>query len=169
MSESNVTLYKLQERQFDVETDLYKKLGELQDLRKKIADLKKGKAKDNREKEQHLLKKAEFEDKGLPDKALKSEVKAMKQDTQIAKKDAKVKDLERRVINVEQEIDKLEAELSEAEADVKAHETGAPTEESVESYQEETYDDPFEPSVLDDSDDEDSDDESDSVDDLSYE
>ena len=164
MSESNVHLYKLQERQFDVEAELFKKLGDLQDLRKKISDLNKGKAKDNREKEQHLIKKAEFEERGIPDKALKSEVKAMNQDTQIAKKDAKIKELERRILNTEGEIDKLEAELSEAEADVKAHETGAPADEpAVESYQ--TQENSFEPSVLADDEDEYK---SDPVDDLSY-
>ena len=146
MSESNVNLYKLKERQYEVEADLYGKLGELQDLRKKISELNKGRSKDFREKEQHLLKKAEFEEKGLPDKALKSEVKSMKQDTQITKKDARIKDLERRIKNVEKEIETLEAELSEAEADVKAHETGTPTDEpQVESYQSHaTYDDSFE-------------------------
>ncbi|MHA1199217.1 MAG: hypothetical protein ACTSQF_07710 [Candidatus Heimdallarchaeaceae archaeon] len=160
MSESNVHLHKLQERQYDVEADLYKKLGDLQELRKKIAEHNKGKAKDNREKEQHLIKKAEFEERGLPDKALKSEVKAMNQDTQIAKKDAKIKELERKIRNIEEEIEKLESEFSEAEADVKAHETGAPADESYSTQ--ETY----EPSVLEDSEDEEY--KSDSVDDLSF-
>ncbi|MCE7741547.1 MAG: hypothetical protein GOP50_03735 [Candidatus Heimdallarchaeota archaeon] len=161
MSESNVHLYKLQERQYDIEADLYKRLGELQDLRKKIAEQNKGKSKDHREKEQHLIKKAEFEERGLPDKALKSEVKAMNQDTQIAKKDAKIKELERRIRNVEEEIEEIESELSEAEADVKAHETGAPVDEPEDNYEES-----YEPAVLDDSEEEES--ESDSVNDLSY-
>ena len=169
MSESNVHLYKLQERQYDIEAELYKKLGQLQDFRKRIADLNKGKAKDFRQKEQHIIKKNEFEEKGLPDKAYKSESKAIKQDAQIAKKDAKIKDLERRILLVEEDIEKLEAELSEAEADVKAHETGVPDEEPVvETYQtQETYEDPFEPSVLDDTEEE-PDYQSDPVDDLSY-
>ena len=165
MSESNVHLFKLQERQFDVEADLYKKLGDLQDLRKKIADLNKGKAKDNREREQHLIKKAEFEEKGLPDKAYKSETKALNQDAQIAKKNAKIKDLERRIMLVEEEIEKLEVELSEAEADVKAHETDAPVDEPEETYQE-AYEDSYEPSVLDDSEEDEF--RSEPVDDLSY-
>jgi chromosome segregation ATPase len=165
MSESNVQLFKLQERQYDVESDLYKKLGDLQDLRKRIADLNKGKAKDNREREQHLLKKAEFEEKGLADKAYKSETKALKQDAQIAKKNAKINDLERRIKLVEEDIEKLEVELSEAEADVNAHETGSPVDEPENNYQE-TYEDTYEPAVLDDPEEDEF--HSEPVDDLSY-
>ncbi|MCG3255705.1 MAG: hypothetical protein KAU62_06445, partial [Candidatus Heimdallarchaeota archaeon] len=80
MSESNVRYFKLLEKKFDIEEDIYKKLGNLQDLKKKIANENKKRAKDNREREENLVKKAEFENQGQPDKALKSEVSAKKKE-----------------------------------------------------------------------------------------
>ncbi|GAH76792.1 unnamed protein product [marine sediment metagenome] len=74
MSESNVHYFKLLEKKHDVEEDIFKKLGDLQDLKKKIAEQMKKKARDNREREEQLLKKIDFEEQGLIDKAFKCEV-----------------------------------------------------------------------------------------------
>ena len=167
MSESNVQYYKLLEKKYDIEEDIYKKLGNLQDLKKKIAKENKHRANDNKDREEHLIKKAEFENKGIPDKALKSEVSAKKKEAAIAEKDYKISELERKIQKVEEELEKLEFELKEAEADITSHEGGepAPVEESfdepdpdpepVSAYI------PLEPTVLDDEDssEEDSDDE----------
>ena len=49
MSEAKVHYYKLLEKKFEIEEDIFKKLSDLQDLKKKIADQKKKRAKDNKE------------------------------------------------------------------------------------------------------------------------
>ena len=50
MSESNVQYYKLLEKKYDIEEDIYKKLGNLQDLKKKIAKENKHRANDNKDR-----------------------------------------------------------------------------------------------------------------------
>ncbi len=158
MSESNVQHFKLLEKKFDIEEDIYKKLGNLQDLKKKIAKENKHRARDNREREEHLIKKAEYENQGVPDKALKSEVSAKKKEAAIAEKDYKIKDLERKIQKVEEELEKLEFELKEAEADIDAHDMGEPTSkfepEPEPEYKPEPASAyvPLEPTVLDDED-----------------
>ncbi|OLS28962.1 MAG: hypothetical protein HeimAB125_23150 [Candidatus Heimdallarchaeota archaeon AB_125] len=165
MSESNVQYFKLLAKKYDIEEDIYKKLGNLQDLKKKIAHENKKRANDNKDREEHLIKKAEFENQGVPDKALKSEVSAKKKEAAIAEKDYKISELERKIQKVEEELEKLEFELKEAEADISAHEGGepAPVEESVYEPDPEPVSAyvPLEPTVLDDKDDseEDTDDE----------
>ena len=144
MSEAKVHYYKLLEKKFEIEEDIFKKLSDLQNLKNKIADQQKKRAKDSREREEHLIKKADFEADGLPDKALKSEVSAKKKEAAIAQKDYKIREFERKIAKVEEEIDGLENELKEAENDITAHETGAPVQEE--------FLPPLEPSVLEDND-----------------
>lgn len=142
MSESNVHYFKLLEKKHEVEEDIFKKLGDLQDLKRKIADQKKKKAHDNRDREEQLIKKEEFEQQGLTDKALKCEVGAKKLEAKIAEKEYKIRDFERRIIKVEEEIDSLEKELNEVESDIASHQSGQP------STPKETF--PLEPTVLED-------------------
>lgn len=142
MSESNVHYFKLLEKKHDVEEDIFKKLGDLQDLKKKIAEQMKKKARDNREREEHLLKKIDFEQQGLIDKAFKSEVATKKKEAHIAEKEYKIREFERRIKKVEVEIDKLEQELNEVEGDISAHQSGQPS-QPKESF-------PLEPTVLED-------------------
>ncbi len=147
MSESQVQYFKLLEKKYSIEEDIYKKLGDMQDLKKKIADQNKKRAKDEREREESLISKAEYEVEGLIDKALKSEVKAKKKEASIAEKDYKIRELERRIVKVEDELSKLESELQEAENDINAHKTGEP------AYKEPVYQEdqpPLEPTVFED-------------------
>ena len=65
MSESNVQYFKLLEKKYDIEEDIYKKLGNLQDLKKKIAHENKKRANDNKDRKEHLIKKAEYENQGI--------------------------------------------------------------------------------------------------------
>ena len=142
MSISQVQYFKLLEKKYSIEEDIFKKLGELQDLKKKIADQSKKKAKDQREREEHLIKKDEFEADGLTDKALKSEVASKKKEASIAQKDYKIREFERKIVKVEEEIDQLELELKESESDIDRHLSGTPKEPSQE----------LEPSVFEDND-----------------
>ncbi|MCG3216049.1 MAG: hypothetical protein KAS63_05005 [Candidatus Heimdallarchaeota archaeon] len=144
MSESNVHYFKLLEKKYEIEEDIFKKLSDLQDLKKKIANQQGKRAKDNREREENLIKMADFEAKSLPDKALKSEVSAKKKEASIAQKDYKIRDFERKIAKVEEEIDNLELELKDAENDITAHETGTPVQEENKP--------PLEPTVLEDDD-----------------
>lgn len=132
MSISQVQYFKLMEKKYSIEEDIFKKLGELQDLKKKIADQNKKRAKDQREREEQLIKKDEFEADGLTDKALKCEVGAKKKEASIAQKDYKIRDFERKIVKVEEEIDQLELELKEAESDISKHQAGVPLEPSEE-------------------------------------
>ena len=142
MSESNVQYFKLLEKKHEVEEDIFKKLGDLQDFKRKIADQMKKRARDNREREEQLLKKIDFEAQGLGDKALKCEVGAKKKEAHIAEKEYKIRDFERRIVKVEEEIDHLEKELNEIEADIGAHQSGTPPQKQ-ESF-------PLEPTFLED-------------------
>ena len=142
MSESNVRYYKLLEKKHQIEEDIFKKLGDLQDFKKKIAEQMKKRAKDNKEREEQLINKDEFEAQNLIDKALKCEVAAKKKEAKIAEKDYKIRELERRIIKVEEELEVLEQELREAEGDISAHQSGQP------SAKQESY--PLEPTVLED-------------------
>ena len=142
MSESNVQYFKLLEKKHEVEEDIFKKLGNLQDFKKKIADQMKKKARDNREREEQLLKMADFEQQGLSDKAFKCEVTAKKKEANIAEKEYKIREFERRIQKVEEEIDLLEKELNEVEGDISSHQSGQP------STPKESF--PLEPTVLED-------------------
>jgi len=142
MSESNVHYFKLLEKKYDVEEDVFKKLGDLQDLKKKIAEQNKKKARDNKEREEQLLKKIDFEQQDLADKAFKCEVAAKKKEAHIAEKEYKIREFERRIKKVEDEIDHLEKELNEVEGDISAQQSGQP------STPKETF--PLEPTVLED-------------------
>lgn len=155
MSEHKVQYFKLLEKKYDIEEDIYKKLGDIQDLKKKMANENKKRAKDNKDREENLVKKAGFENQGVPDKALKSEVAAKKKEASIAERDYKLKELERKILKVEEDLEKLEFELKEAESDIRTHDSDEPTPVAGSSPLSSTV--PLEASVLDDEDESDED------------
>ena len=148
MSESQVQYFKLLEKKYDIEEDIYKKLGELQDQKKKIAKLYREIAKDNREREQQLIKKADFEAQNLSKDAQKCIVVIKKRETSIAQKEYKIKDIESKIASIEEDLSKLEAELKEAESDIESHLTQEKSSPKAPIEPEEKTE--LEPSVLED-------------------
>ncbi|MHA1260223.1 MAG: hypothetical protein ACTSSG_12155 [Candidatus Heimdallarchaeaceae archaeon] len=148
MSESQVQYFKLLEKKYDIEEDIYKKLGELQDQKKKIAKLYREIAKDNREREQQLIKKADFEAQNLSKDAQKCIVVIKKRETSIAQKEYKIKDIESKIASIEEDLSKLEAELKKAESDIESHLTQEKSSPKAPIEPEEKTE--LEPSVLED-------------------
>lgn len=148
MSESQVHYFKLLEKKYEIEEDIFKKLGELQDHKKKIAKLYKDIAKDNREREEQFIKKDEYEAKAMTKEAQKCIVVIKKRETSIAQKEYKIKDLENKIKKIEEEIDRFEEDLQESEKDIEAHLAGGESKPQV-SYSSEE-DEELEPSVLED-------------------